>query len=133
MDHEWWCVLYLSVFYAQSITIDVQVSSFSDYYLVISSICMQISAMKHTKLSALHFYYYMYKHVYVLVTSLRIFSILKDNSIYTKKTLKITNIKQNNSCFASACSELKTPNQVVLNPLKGNQMDLIVCPYMTKL
>lgn len=129
MDHGWWCVLYLSVFYAQSIMVDVQVSSFSDYYLVISSIWMQTSAMKHTKLSALHFYY-MYKHVYVLEN---FFYLKRQFCLYKKKTLKITNIKQNKSCFASACSELQTPNQVVLNSLKGNQMDLIVYPYMTKL
>jgi hypothetical protein len=109
--------------------VDVQVSSFSDYYLVISSIWMQTSAMKHTKLSALHFYY-MYKHVYVLEN---FFYLKRQFCLYKKKTLKITNIKQNKSCFASACSELQTPNQVVLNSLKGNQMDLIVYPYMTKL
>jgi hypothetical protein len=121
--------------------------------------------LKHTKLSALHFYY-MYKHVYVLEN---FFYLKRQFCLYKKKTLKITNIKQNKSCFASACSELKsysnfkwfplwnlsymgrrhenrkhslwhseisclkTPNQVVLNSLKGNQMDLIVYPYMTKL
>lgn len=44
MDNGWWCIFYISVSYTQSITVHVPVNtctcSFSDYYLVISSISM---------------------------------------------------------------------------------------------
>lgn len=61
------------------------------------------------------------------------FFYFKRQSVLTKKKLKKLQTLNNKSCFEQYVQSWIPLNQVVLNPLKGNQMYLIVYQYTTKL